>query len=65
MKKLGEQMWNDATSLKALAMKLAWYTRGSMNYADVLNLSKEEMDQLNKLIDQNLETTKKTNLPFF
>lgn len=65
MKKLGEDMWKEATDLKALAMKLAWYTRGSMQYVDVLNLSKEEVDKLNKLIDQNLDTTKKTKLPFF
>lgn len=65
MKKLGEDMWNEAMGTRALAMKLAWYTRGSMQYVDVLNLSKEEFDQLNKLVESNLETTKKSKLPFF
>jgi len=39
--------------------------RGGISYTDVLNLSQEEYDMCNKLIEQNLETTKKSNLPFF
>lgn len=65
MKKLGDEMWREALAIKEIAMKLAWYSRGSMQYVDVLNLSKEEFDLFNKLIESNLETTKKTKLPFF
>jgi hypothetical protein len=65
MKKLGEDMWHEALGIKAQAIKMAWYTRGSMQYVDVLNLSKDELDQLSKLVDSNMETTKKTKLPFF
>ena len=44
---------------------MAWYMRGGVSYEDVLNMSTEERSQLNKLIENNLEVTKKTQLPFF
>lgn len=65
MQKLGEDTWREAMAIKTSAQRLAWYMRGGIQYADILNMSTEEIDQLNKLIDDNLETTKKTKLPFF
>lgn len=46
-------------------MQLSWYTRGGISYTDVLNLSNKERQMLNEIIESNLETTKKANLPFF
>jgi len=46
-------------------MSIAWYMRGGISYTDVLNFSQEEYEMANKLIEQNLETTKKSQLPFF
>jgi hypothetical protein len=65
MKKLGDDMWREALNIRSVAMKMAWYSRGSMQYVDVLNLSTDEFNLFNKLIDSNLETTKKSKLPFF
>ncbi len=39
--------------------------RGSVSYTDVLNMSPAETASLNEIIEENLETTKKTNIPFF
>jgi hypothetical protein len=47
------------------AQKLAWYMRGGISFDDIMNMSRQEIDNLNKIIDDNLETTKKTKLPFF
>ncbi len=44
---------------------MAWYMRGSVSYEDILNMSSEERVSINKLIENNLEITKKTQLPFF
>lgn len=44
---------------------MAWYMRGGATYEDVLNMSSAERDLLKELIDGNLETTKKSGLPFF
>lgn len=46
-------------------MTMAWYMRGGSSYQDVLNMSSKERQILNELIENNLETTKKTQLPFF
>ena len=47
------------------AHRLAWYFRGGIDYTDIMNMCREEIDNLNKIIDDNMETTKKTKLPFF
>lgn len=39
--------------------------RGGISYEDVLNMSQDERVALNEIIEDNLETTKKTQMPFF
>lgn len=51
--------------IKKSAMSMAWYMRGGVTYEDVLNMSSTEREFLKELIDGNLETTKKSGLPFF
>ena len=50
---------------KAGALSMAWHLRGGASYEDILNMSLSEREEINKLIEQNLETTKKTLMPFF
>lgn len=65
MKQVGDEMWKEAQGIKFNAQRLAWYMRGGIDYVDILNMSSAEIDNLNKIIDDNLETTKKSRLPFF
>lgn len=58
-------MENECADIKKTALSLTWYMRGGVSYTDVLNMSYEERVMINKLIESNLETTKKTQLPFF
>lgn len=58
-------MESEAKAIKKNAQRLAWYMRGSMSYEDVLNMSPEELRSINDIIEENLETTKKTQMPFF
>ena len=44
---------------------MAWYMRGGATYEDILNMSHIERTAISKIIEQNLETTKKTQMPFF
>ena len=46
-------------------MRIAWYLRGGATYEDVLNMSPEELKNANEIIEENLETTKKAQIPFF
>lgn len=39
--------------------------RGGVSYEDIMNMSNEERTLLATLVEKNLETTKKTQLPFF
>ena len=39
--------------------------RGGASYEDILNMSITERQNITKLIEDNLETTKNTKLPFF
>ena len=46
-------------------MTFAWYMRGGLSYDDAMMLSTTERKIINDLIKDNIETTKKTGLPFF
>jgi hypothetical protein len=39
--------------------------RGGVSYEDVLNMSVDERISINELVENNLEITKKSQLPFF
>ena len=58
-------MDSEAIAIKHNAIRMAWYMRGGVSYEDVLNMSTEERNTILKLIENNLETTKKSGLPFF
>jgi hypothetical protein len=58
-------MTNECKDIKANALKQSWYMRGGVSYEDVLNMSSDERVAINKLIEENLDTTKKTQMPFF
>lgn len=44
---------------------MCWYMRGGLSYDDSMLLSKSEREIVNEIIKDNLETTKKSKLPFF
>ena len=39
--------------------------RGGASYEDILDMSVDERQAIGKLIEDNLETTKNTKMPFF
>ena len=39
--------------------------RGGVSYEDVLNMSEEERNIISKIVEENLDVTKKTSMPFF
>ena len=52
-------------ALKEEILKLCWYMRGSLSYDEGMSLSQEDRSLMSKLIKHNLETTKKSGMPFF
>jgi hypothetical protein len=57
-------MDKEARALKKDVMKLCWYMRG-LSYSEGMTLSYEDREIVGEIIKENLEVTKKTNLPFF
>jgi len=53
-----------ARGIKKDSLKLCWFMRG-LSYAEVMNMSYEEREIISEIIKDNLETTKKSGMPFF
>jgi hypothetical protein len=60
-----DQMDKETVDIRQEAIKIAWYMRGGVSYDQALQLSVSERTSISNLIKENLETTKKTGLPFF
>lgn len=56
---------NEAKNFKLELMKLAWYMRGAISMEDAFYLTFEDREIIGKIVEDNLETTKKSGLPFF
>jgi hypothetical protein len=63
--KMLEQMDKEADNIRQEALKMAWYMRGGLTYDQAMCLSSAERQLISGLIKENLETTKKSGLPFF
>jgi hypothetical protein len=60
-----DKMEKETISIKEEAMRISWNMRGGISYSDALMLSFQERSSISKLVKDNLETTKKTGLPYF
>lgn len=58
-------MEKESNSIRQEALQLAWYMRGGLTYDQALQLSAGERKIINEIVKSNLETTKKSGLPFF
>jgi hypothetical protein len=58
-------MEKESNSIRQEALQLAWYMRGGLTYDQALQLSVGERKIINDIVKSNLETTKKSGLPFF
>lgn len=55
----------EAKKIRGETLKLCWYMRGGITYNEAMNLSSQERELISGIIKENLETTKKSGLPFF
>jgi len=65
IKSLIDDMEKECNRIKSDSLKMAWFMRGGISYEDILNLSIPERQAISKIIEDNLETTKNSRLPFF
>ncbi len=57
-------MEKDTKAIKKEILQMCWYMRG-LSYDEGMNLSIEDREIIGDIIKENLETTKKSGLPFF
>jgi len=59
-----DKLDKQAREVKKEVLKMCWYMRG-LSYSEGMNLSFEERELVGEIIKENIETTKKSGLPFF
>jgi hypothetical protein len=59
-----DKLDKEAKDIKKEVLKMCWYMRG-LSYSEGMTLSWDEREIVAEIIKENLETTKKTGLPFF
>lgn len=55
----------ESKAIKEELLKICWFMRGGLTYEESMHLSYQEKQVISKIIEDNLETTKKSGLPFF
>jgi len=60
-----ETMDKECRQIRNEAIKLSWYMRGGLNYDQAMAMGYNDREIISDLIKENLETTKKSGLPFF
>lgn len=63
--KMLEGMDKEADEIRREALKMAWFMRGGLTYDQAMALGVNERKMISGIIKENLETTKKSGLPFF
>lgn len=58
-------MEQEAKSIREELIKMCWYMRGGLTFSEAMNLGLVEREIIGRLIKENLDTTKKSGLPFF
>ena len=58
-------MEQESQQIRDEALKMCWYMRGGLTYTEAMNLGHRERNTVSALIKENLETTKKSGMPFF
>lgn len=62
---LSRSMEQESKALKNELFRFCWYMRGGMTITEAFELGVEEREIIAKIIEDNLETTKKSGIPFF
>jgi len=52
-------------AIKDEILRFCWYMRGGITYSDAIMFGSEERKIISEIIKDNLETAKKSGLPFF
>jgi len=60
-----KKMEDESKALKKELYKLAWFMRGSLTFEQAYLLDVADRGIISEIVQENLETTKESQLPFF
>jgi hypothetical protein len=60
-----ESMEKEANTIKQDCVKMVWHMRGGVTYQEIMLMDHADRQRISALVKENLETTKKTQLPYF
>lgn len=60
-----EGMEQEAKAFKKRLLELCWYMRGGLAFSEVMQMGVNDLGLINDIVKDNLETTKKSGMPFF
>lgn len=60
-----DAMEQETQNIRLDVLKLCWYMRGGVTYDEAMQMSANERGIINDIVKENMETTKKSGLPFF
>ena len=58
-------MEKEADTIREDSLKITWFMRGGLTYTEAMLLSPKERELIGAIVKENLDTTKKSGLPFF
>ena len=60
-----DAMEKETQNIRLDVLKLCWYMRGGVTYEEAMQMGQSDRDLIDTIVKENLETTKKSGLPFF
>jgi|TARA_B110000908_G_scaffold37728_1_gene45342 hypothetical protein len=60
-----KRMEGEQKEVKSEILKLIWYMRGAVTLDEGFSMSYEDRALIGDIVKENLETTKKSGMPFF
>jgi hypothetical protein len=60
-----KKLEDESKALKKELYKLAWFMRGALTFEQAYLLDVADREILGEIVQENLETTKESQLPFF
>jgi hypothetical protein len=58
-------MDREVEALKEEIYRCSWFMRGGVTAEDLFKVDRKDLELIQKIIKQNLETTKESGMPFF
>jgi len=65
IQELSDRLERETKAYKLELYRMCWFMRGSLSINEAYELTDEDIEILGNLIKDNLDTTKKSGLPFF